>query len=685
MKTNSTFKRFRFRERSWEIRRIETYPLSVLARSANMFLLILSLLFLFSFPSLADPARGVALAQDNAYSERRVALVIGNWTYKASPLKNPKNDAADMARALGELGFQVIYKSNASRKEMGKAVQQFGRRIREGGVGLFYYAGHGMQVKGKNHLIPVGAAISSEDDVPFESVDANRVLAKMESARNRLNLVILDACRDNPFARSFRSSGSGLARMDAPSGTLIVYATGPGRVASDGDGRNSPFTKHLLTQMKVPGQKAEEVFKKVRVGVRRDTDNRQTPWEASSLTGDFYFVDAKGSGAGGIGKPDKKPGGLVTSGVDPDIELAAWNTVQQSKDPDMYRIYLEDYPNGRFVRFAERMLKKLGASSREKTPDKPRPAINRSIVIGASVAQTGKYARTGQEQLNGIQLWVENINARGGLLGRPVRFMYYDDESRLPIGAKHYEKLITDDRVDLLIGPYSSGITLAASTVAERYGIPMVSAGASASRIWSRGYKNIFGLYTPAEKYMDQVLEFAKSKGLTKVALIYSDTTFPRAVANGVRKKVKKLNMNLVFKEEYGKGSTDFSDMILKIRRKRPDIVIGGSYLPDSMAFTRQAKKNRLKAKIFAFAVGPGLPNFGKQLGADAEGVMGNSQWDPNLDLAGVKEFVRAYKEKHDHLPGYHAAGGYGAGQVVEAAVNRSGSVKPDKVRRALF
>jgi branched-chain amino acid transport system substrate-binding protein len=311
------------------------------------------------------------------------------------------------------------------------------------------------------------------------------------------------------------------------------------------------------------------------------------------------------------------------------------------------------------------------------------------IVVGASVALTGKYARTGQEQLNGIQMWVENINGRGGLLGNPVRLIYYDDESKPDTGAKLYEKLITDDEVDLLLGPYSSGVTLAASTIAEKHGFPMVSAGAAGTKVWSRGYKNIFGLYAPDEVYMDQILEFAKSKGLKKVALIYSDTTFPRGIARGVKAKLKALDMDLVFEEEYGKGSTDFAAIILKMRVRKPDVIVGGSYLPDSTAFVRQAKENQLSAKIFAFAVGPGLPDFGKNLGADAEGVMGNSQWEPSkqpyITFAGMKDFTGDYEKKYGHRPGYHAAGGYGAGQVLELAVNNAGSTDRGKVREALL
>jgi len=309
----------------------------------------------------------------------------------------------------------------------------------------------------------------------------------------------------------------------------------------------------------------------------------------------------------------------------------------------------------------------------------------KDIVVGTSVALTGKYARTGQEQLQGFQMWVDEVNARGGLLGQQVKLVHYDDESKPETGAKLYEKLITDDKVDLLIGPYSSDVTMAASTVAEKHNFPMVSSGASASEIWERGYKNTFGLYTLAEIYMDQILELGKSKGLKKIALVYENTAFPRGVASGVKTKAKQLGMQVVFEEEYGKASTDFSSMIIKIKAKKVDMVIGGSYLPDSTAFMRQAKENRLYVKIFAFAVGPGLPDFGQNLGLDAEGVMGNTQWEHTLKLPGAHEFAEKYKAKYGHEPGYHAGGGYGAGYVLEAAVKKAGSTDRDKLREALF
>ena len=229
--------------------------------------------------------------------EPRLALVIGNGAYQASPLTNPVNDARAMADALKATGFTVIRRENASLKDMTLALREFGDRLKHGGVGLFYYAGHGMAVKGRNFLIPVDAQIEREDEIAFNALDADAVLDKMESAGNRLNLVILDACRNNPFARSFRSGSRGLAQMDAPVGTLISFATAPGQVASDGNGKNGLYTQHLLENIKRPGLKIEDLFKTVRVNVRKDSGGKQTPWETSSLEGDFYFVPAPAAAA----------------------------------------------------------------------------------------------------------------------------------------------------------------------------------------------------------------------------------------------------------------------------------------------------------------------------------------------------------------------------------------------------
>jgi Caspase domain len=233
----------------------------------------------------ADAPTGIA-----PLKERRLALVIGNGAYPFAPLRNAVNDARDFTAALKDSGFDVTVLENASLRDTRLALRDFGDRLKQqGGVGLFYFAGHGMQVKGRNYLIPVAAQIAREDEVEFEGLDANQVLEKLDAAGNRFNIVILDACRNNPFARAFRSSTQGLAQMDAPSGAVVAFATSPGSVASDGAGRNGLYTQYLIQNVQQPGLKIEEVFKQVRAAVRRDSNGMQTPWESTSLEGDFYF------------------------------------------------------------------------------------------------------------------------------------------------------------------------------------------------------------------------------------------------------------------------------------------------------------------------------------------------------------------------------------------------------------
>ena len=222
--------------------------------------------------------------------EPRIALVIGNSAYRSSPLRNPVNDAEAIAEILKECGFEVTVGLNLNQTRMKRAIDSFGRRIVPGSVALFYYAGHGMQVNGENYLIPIGANIGHEEDVDVESVKVNRLLAKMASVTSTVNILILDACRDNPFSRGFRSKLNGLAYMSAPRGTIIAYSTAPSSIAIDGEGKHSVYTESLIDFLLVPDMKIEDIFKRVRVKVTVKTNNKQVPWESSSLMGDFYFT-----------------------------------------------------------------------------------------------------------------------------------------------------------------------------------------------------------------------------------------------------------------------------------------------------------------------------------------------------------------------------------------------------------
>jgi len=239
---------------------------------------------------LAYAIVGVALADARAApaTEQKVALVIGNSAYPTARLRNPVNDAKAMADKLRKLGFDVILRTDVNLRDMTRAFSQFGQKLVPGSVGLFYYAGHGMQVQGKNFLIPVDAEIETEASVRTEAVDVDQLLYQLGNAR--LSMVILDACRNNPFERRFRGGGGGLAQIDAPTGTLLAYATAPGKVASDGAGANGLYTEALLKVLDMPGLKVEDIFKQVRIHVVKASDGQQTPWESSSLTGEFYFT-----------------------------------------------------------------------------------------------------------------------------------------------------------------------------------------------------------------------------------------------------------------------------------------------------------------------------------------------------------------------------------------------------------
>ena len=327
-------------------------------RFGNPVTLLLILSLLFCGNAGADTRRITRTTVGTASSGLRHALVIGNSAYQNTrPLKNPVNDARAMTRVLKGLGFQVQTGLDLSQKEMKRAILGFSRKIEKGGVGLFYFSGHGVRVGGSNYLIPVGAQIRHEEEVEIEAVDLRSVLNRMAAARNGLNIVILDACRDNPYRTAFKSGGArGLAQVTAPQGTFIAFATAPGSVAEDGGGQYGTYTDALLRKIKTPGLSIEKVFKQVRVAVVNKTGGAQVPWDSSSLMGDFYFVaSAAGSGPGspspaageGYGPPestdDQKTTDLLAK-AEAHLKAGRLTTPKGSSAVDFYRQVLREEP-----------------------------------------------------------------------------------------------------------------------------------------------------------------------------------------------------------------------------------------------------------------------------------------------------------------------------------------------------
>jgi peptidoglycan hydrolase-like protein with peptidoglycan-binding domain len=322
-------------------------------------------------------AAGAALAETE---ERRAALVIGNAAYQhAHPLNNPTNDANAIAETLRHLGFDVVLLDDADRTTMVKALGEFRRKLSTEGIGLFSYAGHGMQVRGKNYLIPIDADIGDENDAALLAIDLESVQYVMEDAGVRLSLFILDACRDDPFERRFRSAGwRGLAPVDAGRGAVIAFATAPGKTAADGEGQHGLFTGELLKAMVRPGLELEDVLKQTAEGVERGSGNQQTPWYNSAFHGHFYFA---GPVNVSIGAPP------AASAVREERDILFWDSIKNSTDPADFDDFVKRYPQSEFTSLAQRRLAVLapsqppqGAADAERswTPDQ-RIEIQRAL------------------------------------------------------------------------------------------------------------------------------------------------------------------------------------------------------------------------------------------------------------------------------------------------------------------
>jgi branched-chain amino acid transport system substrate-binding protein len=309
-----------------------------------------------------------------------------------------------------------------------------------------------------------------------------------------------------------------------------------------------------------------------------------------------------------------------------------------------------------------------------------------TITIGTTQSLTGPFQDFGTEQLRGLQMWVDDVNGRGMLLGQRVELVHYDDASDAARSVQFYGKLIEQDKVDLLVGPYSSDITLEASKVAEQHNFPMVASAASADEIWNRGLKNIFGIDTPSSNYMDVDENGAlfKLMGVKTMAVVFAETEFAQDVVRGIRGYASRKGVRIVLDEGYAADQKEFSGLASRLKQANADVIFGISYLDDSVALVRALKQANVKPKMLAFTVGPALSEFGDQLGADAEGVVGVVQWLRSARMPGAQDFAYRYRQRHGNNPGVHAAIGYSAGQVLEAAVRLAGTTDHDALREQL-
>lgn len=324
-------------------------------------------------------------------------------------------------------------------------------------------------------------------------------------------------------------------------------------------------------------------------------------------------------------------------------------------------------------------------------------AEKKPIRIGASISLTGKYARTGEEQRRGYELWVDDINKKGyslgkealphkdpGLIdGRPVELIVLDDRSDPTTGVRLFNELIYNKKVDFLLGPYSSSVSNAVAPVIEEAKIPTPIPMASSPKIW-KGKKRKWmpQIQPPASFRLPGVVKIAKEKGLKTIAIIYSDAAFPRAAAEGVKERAKKYGLDIVLYEAYPKTLTDWIPIVTKAKDRKAEVLAGGGYLPDSIGIVKAAKAINYVPKIISLVVGVALPDFHASLGNDVLDVTGDADWEPFVEYPGAKEYNDAYKKKYGGDAEYHSAGAYGGAQVLEEAIKRVGNVKDKRAIR---
>ena len=328
-----------------------------------------------------------AAQQENTTTtpQKLIALVIGNANYQLSPIKNPTNDSKDFAAKLKQQGFDVVYRENLKIMQVGSMLREFKSKLTPGSIALVFYAGHGLQMRGENYFPVVDADIASEEDIPIQSLALHQLMDILEEAKTSTNIVILDACRNNPFERKTRSLSAGLAKVNSPSGTLIAYSTRPGSVAQDGDGRNGLYTEELIKLMDIH-KPIEQVLKQMVSSVKNKSKGRQEPWSEGSLEGDFCF--------GGCQEQENEKTKLLT-------EIAIWESVLTSSKIEDYQGYINQFPNGSFVTVAKKMIDTLqnqASANLRQNQDSSKQSENEALLKQADALKQKELDRLEKEK-----------------------------------------------------------------------------------------------------------------------------------------------------------------------------------------------------------------------------------------------------------------------------------------------
>lgn len=337
----------------------------------------------------------------------------------------------------------------------------------------------------------------------------------------------------------------------------------------------------------------------------------------------------------------------------------------------------------------------LTAAALLGAPDQPAAQETRGLKIGAALSLTGQYAKEGRWVKDGYDFWAKHVNARGGIkaggAAYRVEMVYYDDQSDAKTAAQLTEKLITEDKVRFVLGPYGSSATQTASAVSERYRVLMVEANGASAALFERGFKHLFAVLSPAEEYLAGALRMAMAQTPQPqtVAVIWENTLFAVSAAESALDLAKKLGLRVVYRQQYPPDTKDLSSVITALRAGNPDVLLCAGTFNQSVLVTRQARDLNFNPKILQVMTGPGVPEFVTNLGADAEGIVGPVQWYHSMSykdpvFGSSEEFTRAFEKAYGYLPTYHVAQSAAAGEILQLAIEKAGTLETEKVREAL-
>jgi len=334
---------------------------------------------------------------------------------------------------------------------------------------------------------------------------------------------------------------------------------------------------------------------------------------------------------------------------------------------------------------AEGSTEETAEGTAEETAEGTAASDESPIKIGASLSLSGDYARIAVDQREAYELYVAQVNENGGLLGRQVELVVYDDQSTPETGTRLYERLITEDQVDLIMGPYSSAVSGAMMPIAERYEMVNIAPMASSDELFQQGFTWSFQVITPASLYLEGALEIMEEEGYTTFAYIGEDTAFPAALMDGLGQEAEARGLEMVFNQLYPKGTTDFTSLLAQVGAAQPDAIFGGTYVEDAVAITRQMQEQGVIADIVALTVGAAENEYAESVGDAAQHIMGASHWEPQLETPGNPEFIAAYQEKAGRDPGYHAAGSYAGISILGMAVEACQCLDQEDIREEII